>query len=238
MTELSFAVLFSSLMLGFFGSAHCLGMCGGISASLGLAIPVGANFRRRQFALISTYNVGRIASYSILGALVALPGSLLDLSHGQAGYVLRTAAGLLMIALGLSVGQWWQGVRHLERLGAPLWSRVAPLTRRLMPVTTARRALLLGFLWGWLPCGLVYSTLGWAALQGTSVGGALVMAAFGLGTFPAMFATGMAARRVEKWRHLPWFRQLAGGLIVVFGLWTIPAVHQLARALAGLGHGH
>lgn len=232
MTELSWAALLSGMMLGFFGSAHCLGMCGGISASLGLAIPVGQNFRRRQFSLISMYNLGRIASYSVLGALVAWPGSLLDLGHGQAGYVLRTAAGLLMIALGLSIGQWWQGVRHLERLGAPLWSRLAPLSRRLMPVTSAPRALVLGLVWGWLPCGLVYSTLGWAALQGTSLGGALVMLAFGLGTAPAMFATGMAARRVQRWRHLSWFRQLAGGLIVLFGLWTLPAVSQLFHSAA------
>lgn len=158
------------------------------------------------------------------------------MAQGQAGYVLRTGAGLLMIALGLSVGQWWQGVRHLERLGAALWSRLAPFTRRLMPVTSAPRARSLGLVWGWLPCGLVYSTLGWAALQGTVSGGALVMAAFGLGTAAAMFATGMAARRVERWRDLSWFRQLAGGLIVLFGLWTVPAVQQALHAsLAGHG---
>lgn len=227
MTELSLAALLSGLMLGFFGSAHCLGMCGGISASLGLAIPVGPNFRRRQFSLIATYNLGRISSYALLGALIALPGSALESTHDHAGTLLRTGAGLLMIALGLSVGQWWQGVRHLERIGTPLWARLAPLTRKLMPVTTAKRALLLGLAWGWLPCGLVYSTLGWAALQGSAVGGALVMAAFGLGTAPAMFATGMAARRVERWRHLSGFRHIAGGLIVLFGLWTVPAVRQL-----------
>lgn len=231
MTELSLTTLFSGLLLGFFGSAHCLSMCGGISGSLGLAIPVGQNFRRRQFTLVATYNLGRITSYSVLGALIALPGMALEAGHGHAGMMLRTGAGLLMIALGLSVGQWWQGVRHLERIGAPLWSKLAPLTRRLLPVTSAGKALLLGLAWGWLPCGLVYSTLGWAALQGSAAGGALAMAAFGLGTAPAMFATGLAARRVERWRNRDWFRHLAGAMIVLFGFWTIPPVRQLIQAM-------
>ncbi|QCF25629.1 sulfite exporter TauE/SafE family protein [Hydrocarboniclastica marina] len=234
MIELTLGTLLSGLLLGFFGSAHCLGMCGGISGSLGLAIPVGPHYRRRQFALIATYNLGRITSYSVLGALIALPGMALEMSHGHAGAVLRTGAGLLMIALGLSVGQWWQGVKKLERLGMPLWSRLAPLTRKLMPVTSPAKALLLGLAWGWLPCGLVYSTLGWAALQGSAAGGALAMAAFGLGTAPAMFATGMAARRVERWRNRDWFRHLAGGMIVLFGLWTIPAVRGML--LHGAAH--
>lgn len=226
MSDLTIAVLVSSFVLGFFGSAHCLGMCGGISGSLGLAIPVGPGYRRRQVSLLAGYNLGRISSYAALGAIVAWPGSVLE-PAGQAGSIMRTAAGLLMVALGLSVGQWWLGVRHLERIGAPLWARLAPLTRHLMPVTKVSRALLLGLLWGWLPCGLVYSTLAWAALQGTPLGGALVMAAFGLGTAPAMLATGFAARRVERWRHLSWFRHLAGAMIVLFGIWTLPLTHQL-----------
>lgn len=214
----------SAFVIGLLGSTHCLAMCGGISASLSMALPVGKGFRARQTLLLLAYNTGRIASYSLIAALVALLSTSAADQWAQLGLVLRSVAGLLLISMGLSMGQWWQGIRYVERIGAPLWRRLSPLAGRLLPINHAGQALALGALWGWLPCGLVYSTLGWAALQPTVGSAALTMTFFGLGTLPSMLATGYAATWINRLKSSPVFRKLAGALLVLFGLWTLPVM--------------
>ena len=88
------------------------------------------------------------------------------------------------------------------------------------------RALLLGALWGWLPCGLVYSTLLWSASQGNALDSALLMLAFGLGTWPVLLATGLAAERVTACCADAAVRMAGGLLVILFGLWTLPGPHQ------------
>jgi sulfite exporter TauE/SafE len=212
----------SAFLIGLLGTPHCLAMCGGISASLSMAIPVGPGFRIRQTLTLLGYNVGRISSYAIIASLVATVSTSAADQWASMGVVLRSIAGLLIIAMGLSMGQWWQGIRHVERVGAPVWKRLSPLTRRFMPVKHPGQALILGMLWGWLPCGLIYSTLGWAALQPTIGSAALTMVFFGLGTLPSMLATGYAAGWIHKLQGKPIFRKIAGTLLVIFGVWTIP----------------
>lgn len=212
----------SAFLIGLLGSPHCLAMCGGISASLSMAIPVGPGFRVRQTLTLFGYNAGRISSYAIIAALVATLSTFAADQWASMGVALRSIAGLLIIAMGLSMGQWWQGIRHVERVGAPVWKRLSPLTRRFMPVKNPGQALALGMLWGWLPCGLIYSTLGWAALQPTVGSAALTMVFFGLGTLPSMLATGYAAGWVRKLQGKPIFRKVAGSLLILFGVWTIP----------------
>jgi len=212
----------SAYLIGLMGSTHCLSMCGGISASLSMALPVGAGYRRRQTLMLLAFNGGRIASYVIIATLVALLSTSAADQYASVGPVLRTLAGSLLILMGLSMGQWWQGIRYVERLGAPVWQKVSPLTRRVMPVDRTWKALILGSLWGWLPCGLVYSTLGWAALQPSVGSAAMTMLFFGLGTLPSMLATGYAASWINRLKRNKYFRQLAGLLLISFGLWTLP----------------
>ncbi|MEE3169060.1 MAG: sulfite exporter TauE/SafE family protein [Pseudomonadota bacterium] len=212
----------SAFMIGLLGSTHCLGMCGGISASLSMALPVGRGFRFRQTMMLLAFNAGRIGSYCLIAALVAVASTSAANQWQEAGLVLRTLAGALLIFMGLSMGQWWQGIRYVERVGAPIWARLSPLTRRLLPVNHGGQALLLGALWGWLPCGLIYSTLGWAALQPTVGSAALTMLFFGLGTLPSMLATGYAASWVKALQGNGLFRKVTGGLLILFGLWTLP----------------
>ncbi len=212
----------SAFLIGLLGSTHCLSMCGGISASLSMALPVGKGFRLRQTFLLLAFNGGRIGSYTLIAALIALLSTSAAGYWTQLGPVLRTLAGILLILMGLSMGQWWQGIRYVERVGAPVWKRLSPLTRHVLPVHNVRQALALGALWGWLPCGLVYSTLGWAALQPTVGSAAATMMFFGLGTLPSMLATGYAATWIRKLREQRHFRQLAGLLLIGFGVWTLP----------------
>nr|WP_215730834.1 sulfite exporter TauE/SafE family protein [Pseudomonas lalucatii] len=214
--------LLSALILGLLGGGHCLGMCGGLMGALTLAIP--AERRARRLRLLLGYNLGRILSYATAGLLLGLAGWAL--ASSPAALALRVLAALLLIAMGLYLAGWWSGLTRIEALGGGLWRRIQPLTRRFMPVDSPAKALLLGALWGWLPCGLVYSTLLWAASQGDALDSAVLMLGFGLGTLPVLLATGMAAERLTALLRRRGVRTAGGLLVILFGLWTLPGPHQ------------
>ena len=215
-------LLLSALILGLLGGGHCLGMCGGLMSALTLAIP--AEQRTQRFKLLLAYNLGRILSYACAGLLLGLAGWAV--TNSPAAMLLRVLAGLLLIAMGLYLAGWWSGLIRIEAIGRGLWRHIQPLTRRFMPVTSVPRALILGGLWGWLPCGLVYSTLLWASSQGNALDSAALMLTFGLGTLPVLLATGMAAERLTILLRKRGVRMAGGVLVMLFGLWTLPGPHQ------------
>lgn len=215
-------LLISALILGLLGGGHCLGMCGGLMGALTLAIPPEQRARRLQ--LLLAYNLGRILSYATAGLLFGLAGWAL--ASSPAAILLRSVAGLLLISMGLYLGGWWSGLTRIEALGRGLWRHIQPIASRLLPVSSLPRALLLGALWGWLPCGLVYSTLLWAASQGDARESALLMLAFGLGTWPVLLATGLAAERLTALLRRRGVRMAGGILVILFGAWTLPGPHR------------
>jgi sulfite exporter TauE/SafE len=214
--------LLSAFILGLLGGGHCLGMCGGLMGALTLAIPLEQ--RGRRLRLLLAYNLGRVLSYAATGLLIGVLGWAVASSPGATG--LRVAAALLLIAMGFYLAGWWSGLTRIEQLGRRLWRLIQPVAGRLLPVSTVPRALLLGGLWGWLPCGLVYSTLLWAASQGNAVHSGLLMLAFGLGTWPILLATGLAAERSTALLRKRGVRMAGGLLVILFGLWTLPGPHQ------------
>ncbi|MEW5666398.1 sulfite exporter TauE/SafE family protein [Pseudomonas putida] len=216
------ALLGSALVLGLLGGGHCLGMCGGLMGALTLAIP--PEQRGKRLRLLLAYNLGRIFSYACAGLLLGLAGWAV--ASSPAALVLRVAAALLLIAMGLYLAGWWSGLTRIEALGRGLWRHIQPMASRLLPVSSLPRALLLGALWGWLPCGLVYSTLLWAASQGNAGYSAVLMLAFGLGTWPVLLATGLAAERVNALLRRRSVRVAGGVLVMLFGVWTLPGPHQ------------
>jgi sulfite exporter TauE/SafE len=211
-------------LVGLLGSGHCMGMCGGISASLG-----AAQQQHPMLRLLNTilFNLGRILTYCLLGLLL---GSALAEAREwllPLGRIMRYVAGLMLILIALSIANWWQGVRRIESVGQFIWRPVRPLVRHLMPPDNPARAATLGLIWGLLPCGLVYSTLALALANDQQVPASMGMLAFGLGTLPAMLATGLAAsglRALVQRRHI---RQGAAILMIGFGLWTLPGPHQM-----------
>jgi len=215
-------LLGSALVLGLLGGGHCLGMCGGLMGALTLAIP--PEQRGRRLRLLLAYNLGRIFSYASAGLLLGLLGWAV--ASSPAALALRVVAALLLIAMGLYLAGWWSGLTRIEALGRRLWRHIQPVASRLLPVSSLPRALLLGALWGWLPCGLVYSTLLWAASQGNAGYSAALMLAFGLGTWPVLLATGLAAERVNALLRRRSVRVAGGVLVVLFGVWTLPGPHQ------------
>ncbi len=220
----------SAFLIGLLGGAHCIGMCGGVMNALSFALPEQRRGPLRALPTLLLYNLGRIASYSVAGALVGGLGMLLQGPVGILGPGLRIFAGLMLVAMGLYLAGWWRGLAHLERLGGHLWRRLQPLGNRLMPVRHPGQALLLGALWGWLPCGLTYSTLTLAGALGDWRQAALVMAAFGLGTLPVMLASGAFAQQLKGWIQRRGVRSLAALMVIGFGLWTLysPLAHRLA----------
>lgn len=212
----------SAFALGFLGGAHCIGMCGGIMAALSFAVPDASQTRR--FALLLAYNIGRIVSYVMIAVLA---GTLLSYSSGHGLSVLRVVAGLLLVAMGLYLANWWRGLTYLERGGSFLWRYIQPLGKRLMPVKNIPQALLLGAIWGWLPCGLIYSALVFAAAQSAGSSGsasaAMIMLAFGLGTLPAVLASGFFAEKIKQCIQNRSVRSVFAVSIMLFGVWTIYA---------------
>ena len=234
MTDLV-AALTTAFFAGLLGSAHCLGMCAGISGLF--ALHAGAAQVRSQLPFALTYNAGRLLSYTILGFLVAAAGArFVDLVPMLAGPV-RLAAGLIIVLIGLQIAFDLRPLSGIERIGGSVWERVAPVTKRFLPVTNLRRALGLGLAWGLLPCGLVYSVLLIAAASAESSQGALVMLAFGIGTTPAMLMTGLGAARVSAALQKRRTRLGAGLLIVAVGVLTI-AMPMFGALTLGGAHQH
>lgn len=213
MLELTY---FSAFLVGLLGGSHCAGMCGGIVGAVSMTMPG----QKPQLGLHLGYNAGRIASYTLVGVLAGLAGaSSLLLEHllpvEKALYLL---ASLMLIVLGLYLGGWWRGVLVLERGGQAIWRHVQPLSKKLLPVRSIPQAFALGLVWGWLPCGLVYSVLVAALATGSAVQGGLLMLAFGLGTLPTLLAMGMAALRIRGFLQQAWLRRLSGALVLAFGV--------------------
>jgi len=205
----------SALLMGVFGGAHCVAMCGGVSSLLCSGQPSPSS----RYSL--AYNAGRVASYTLLGlAAGALGSSSFGLPTDGVRFGLRALAALCMLTVGLHLVGLPSFVKLLERAGSPLWRRVAPLARRLLPLRTPWHALAAGGLWAFMPCGLLYGALALAASAGAPALGAMTMAAFGLGTLPVMLAVGLVAGRVVGAFARTWVRRSAGAVVLAFGLWS------------------
>jgi uncharacterized protein len=216
------SLLLAAWAAGLLGSTHCVGMCGGISAALSFSLPEHARRGRRLFAYQLAYNSGRLLSYCVLGIVVG------TLAHGiLAGWAHspwpRLLAALFMVALGFYLAGWWKGLQKLESLGGGLWKGLAPLRRKVLPIDRPLKAIAAGSLWGFLPCGLVYSALALALARADALMSGAVMLAFGLGTLPMLLLTGTLAGRLRQLLQKPRTRQIAGLLVIFFGLWTATA---------------
>lgn len=220
-----------ALLIGLLSAVHCVGMCGGIVTALSLSLPAEIRARRpRLLAYVALYNLGRVASYTLAGALAGGLGSLLWRQFGPGlGFGLQLVAGLVLVAMGLYLAGWFPRLAVLEGAGGRIWRRLQPLGRGLMPVNTPARALAFGALWGWLPCGLVYAMLAWSAAAGSALAGAGYMLAFGLGTVVPVAAAGVLAATVTVVLQRAGVRRAAGVLVIAMGL---------AALWGATGHGH
>ena len=220
MTEALLPGLSLMFGIGLLGAGHCIGMCGGIASALGFAGPTAEG--KGSWALIWAYSLGRIFSYACAGGLVASLGYASS-SYLALGPVLRGIAGVLLISMGLYLAGWWRGLIWLEKGGNVLWRRLQPLSKGLLPVRSVYGAVSLGLLWGWLPCGLVYSALAYTATAATPLTGMVQMAAFGLGTMPAIVLGGLSMNKFAHLLQSKNLRSVFAILLIAYGFWTLLA---------------
>lgn len=226
-------------MIGLLGGLHCIGMCGGIVSAFSAAsrparsfpvavAVVGINSTQGSTQLsafdnalrVLAYNTGRIGSYAIAGAMAGGIASgvrsLSSLASLQiAGYWL---ANLMLVALGLYLMDAWRGLARLEAAGQIVWRHIQPLMKPLLPVDSVAKSFALGGLWGWLPCGMVYSVLLTAMFTGSATSGAIVMLVFGLGTLPMMLSLGLIGSRLKVFAQRRAVRIICGAIVLAFGV--------------------
>jgi uncharacterized protein len=231
--------LWPAFLAGLAASGHCASMCGGVAGALSLRN--GQASTGTKLALGVAYNVARVGSYALAGALIGVLGHLVLHAFDIKLMVLvfRVLAGLIMIAVAGRLLFGWRLLDPLEAAGSALWRRTLPwASRRGRTAQGIGGAVGLGLAWGWLPCGMTYSMLMMAATTASVTNGALVMAAFGLGTLPSMLTATLAFDRAARaLASRASLRNVAGALLVAFGAWTggNALYHGLAHGQAGHG---
>lgn len=219
--------VWAALLTGLAGSGHCFAMCGGMAGALGLRAR-HAHGTASMLTHTAMYQFGRISGYALAGALSGFFGSaltaLLDLA--RVGVTLRIASGVLMLLIAARMLFRFNGLAWLERQGARFWSRIQPLAMRQLAGRHTLNAIAVGFLWGWLPCGLVYSMLLFAATGADALNGAAIMTAFGLGTLPSMFTSSVLAAQLQRALQHNAARIFSGLALAAFGVWMIVAANQ------------
>ncbi|MCK5728867.1 MAG: sulfite exporter TauE/SafE family protein [Methylococcales bacterium] len=215
---------FVAFIMGLFSSIHCIGMCGSTIGTLTLSLsPEVRNNKKQLFFFVLNYNIGRICSYAIAGALVGLLGTLLKspLSDGHAYRIMQLFSGIIMAAAGFYIAGWFPRFAYIERLGAKFWRLIEPLGHKLIPVKNRLHALFFGMVWGWMPCGLVYSALTLSASTGDILRSCFSMLAFGLGTLPAVMGVGIMTGILTKLSQMSRFKQTVGILLITLALLAV-----------------
>ena len=228
---MTIALLVAALLMGFFGSPHCLGMCGGLVTAFGLSMKDVSPAKRR--ALVATYHLGRLTSYALLGLIAGLIGITVLKPLMMGNSTPRILLGLVLVFVGVTMlGAPF--LTKLERFGMRFWQYLSPLRQKVFPLNTFPRALTAGLLWGFLPCGLVYGALLIAVVAHNPLSGAALMFVFGLGTIPMLVAThetvGWLRDKIGRFR----LRQLNGAVMVISGL----AVAVVPMVMANMHGGH
>ena len=207
--------LYGAFLIGLSGVSHCMGMCGGIATSM-------ASLSEKKYGLI-VYHLGRLSSYTIAGMLIAGAfSSLLTLSQAAPLLTgLRFFAGIMMIIVACYLLEWGTGLLWFEKGGRSLWRYLSQWNAPILRFSGYKKQFFLGMLWGWLPCGLVYSSLSWAAVSGNVWSGGGLMFAFGLGTLPALLAMGQLTKSIISLGRSLWFKRLNALLLFGYGFHTL-----------------
>jgi sulfite exporter TauE/SafE len=218
----------STFLMGLFGGTHCAGMCGGIVSALTLGIPSDKRKNKLTFSLfLLSYNTGRILSYIIAGIVISTIG--VAIGNIGDGLIVRKVftviTATMIILLGLYLTGWWTGfIIKLELVGSILWRRVEPIANKFVPVSSNKTALIAGMLWGWIPCGLVYTILLLAMTAESIYQGAMIMAIFGAGTLPTLLGVGYLSGSLATKLQKKWVRTSAGIMVSSFGIYQLQII--------------
>ena len=228
----SYSVAF---LMGLFSSLHCLGMCGSIIGSLTLSLDKSIRtHKHRLWPYVMSYNLGRILSYAIAGLLAGFAEEVLSRPLGGHGHrVLQILSALIMMGAGLYIAGWFPRFAYIEKIGSLFWRHIEPFGRKLIPIANLPKAFIFGMIWGWLPCGLVYTALALSATTGDMMRSSLTMLAFGSGTIPAVLTVGVMTSWMVRLAHMKRFRQITGLTFMVLSiLAAFPWLNPMATHIA------
>lgn len=232
MSEALLSSLAAAALLAGTGGLHCAAMCGGIASALTFSIPSEKRQGKKLWAWQLLYGSGRVSTYMLLGAGAgALGNGLLKHLSSQHFHWPALLSATIMLLLAIQMMGKQSPLIHLEKVGTHVWRRIQPLLKGLMPVDHPLKAYALGSLWGFMPCGLLYSALMVAAGTTNALAGALTMLVFGVITIPPVASAGVFA---GKLRHL---REGAGRPIAI-ALTLLVAGIFLYQALGGHHDAH
>lgn len=240
MFEINYTLTIGAFLIGLASSIHCVGMCGGIIGALSYSLPAETrNNNLRRLSYISAYNMGRLASYALMGLIAGLLGSEVFGLAGSGHLVMRLAATMLIVLTGLYLAGLFPQFARTEKIGEILWSKLAPIGQRLIPVKSITQGFLYGCIWGWLPCSLVYTMLIISTTSGGASQGMISMLAFGLGTLPSMVTTGIFAQLVKRLTRKPEVRMWIGMSLVVMAIASLFIPHEwlMPESMPGSEHG-
>ena len=213
--------ILAAFTMGLFSSMHCIGMCGSIIGTLTLSLsPEIRNNKTRLLPFVFNYNLGRITSYTLAGALAGVIEVLVTMPMGDiSGHrLLQLLSAAIMTGAGLYLAGWFPRFAYIEKIGLNFWKKIEPFGRKLIPVKNHSQAYLFGMVWGWLPCGLVYSALALAATAGSISQSALSMLFFGLGTLPAVMGVGIMTGLLTRLSRMQHFKQAIGLFMIALAL--------------------
>lgn len=229
--SIAWLALASALLTGLVGSGHCAVMCGGIATGFSAMAP------RAGWRYVVEPNLGRVLGYALAGVIAggfghaivgvaALPGLRI---------ALRVATGLVLLLVGVRLLVGDRAASPYASLSQGVWRALKPLQRRLLPANTSGKRLALGALWGWMPCGLSTTLLTAAWMQASASGGALTMAAFGVGTLPVMLPLTWSGQHVGRRLLDGGVRRGVGAAVALAGLLTVaaPWIVRIAPGLHG-----
>ncbi len=210
-------MLYSAFILGLLGSLHCVGMCGPIAFML----PVDRSNSFKKVSQIGIYHIGRLLAYSLIGLVFGLVGKSLNLFGVQ--QQLSIAIGIIMIVVVLMPYKTFAKYNLSKPLNKVV-SKVKSNLGQALKKKTSDTFLTIGFLNGFLPCGLVYMAVFGAVATGSLLQGSFYMILFGLGTIPLMtsaiylgkFLNQTIKQRIQK--AIPVFVVIIGVLFILRGL--------------------
>jgi sulfite exporter TauE/SafE len=227
-------VFITSLIIGFAGGVHCLGMCGAVVGILSNNLPENVkNNPKKVIKYQLTYNIGRIFSYATMGLIFASFASILSSQVGMSKFemIMRIFSSVMMILIGFFIAGFGnKTINKIEKLGQGLWSKLQPLSQKYIPVKNFKSAFLFGFLWGGIPCGLVYSALV-LTLSATPIDGFLIMLFFGIGTLPALLAIAGFGFGLARFLRKNVVQKASGIIVIILGIWSLamPIMHSMGN---------
>ena len=219
---MSDSLIYMAFVTGLLGTGHCIGMCGGLVSALSLS-EAG---RQGGWFFHLLYNLGRISTYTFIGAVVGWLGSALTYTDRfkmvSRSLLIGSDVFVILVGLGTAGLFTWLNVSKLDFPGPMKAMTLAVAGLRRLP--PALSALPLGLLFGFIPCGYLYAVAITAAQSASVATGALMLFAFGLGTAPSLLLFGGAAHWLSG-RARSWMLRIAG--LVVAGMGVINLIKHM-----------